>query len=70
ISRNSQEVGLYLFNIGAGVLLESGFILLFSALLIILNNYRIKSQERLCLVKYGNNYKHYMEKHPRYFLFF
>ena len=70
ISRNPQEVGLYFFNIGASILLEAGFVLLLVFLLMFLNHFKIRSQERFCLEKYGDEYKDYMAKHPRYLLFF
>jgi len=33
-------------------------------------HYKILAEEKACLEQYGESYKHYMERIPRYFMFF
>lgn len=67
-SRNPQWVGLVLLLIGAtlmsGVLLYIGIILV----VVVIYHLQILAEEKLCLEHYGDGYRAYMAKVPRYLL--
>jgi protein-S-isoprenylcysteine O-methyltransferase Ste14 len=69
LSRNPQWVGLVLVLFGAavmtGVLLYLGIILAVA----IIYHLQILAEEKACLEQYGDSYRAYMAKVPRYFLF-
>ena len=68
-SRNPQWVGLFLVLAGAaimsGVWLHLGIIVLVA----IIYHLQILAEERLCLEQYGDSFRAYMAKIPRYFWF-
>ena len=70
ISRNP----LYLFSgivmIGISIAAASWIMLVIIALYSTFNHQIIKSEERYCLKTYGDEYREYMKKTARYFLFF
>lgn len=70
ISRNPQYVMCYVTWTGIGVAVASWVILLLVLLSMIVQHFMILSEERICLKKYGDSYREYMKKTPRYFLFF
>jgi len=69
LSRNPQWVGLVLVLVGAavmtGTLLYLGIILVVA----IIYHLQILAEERVCLEQYGDSFRAYMAKVPRYFLF-
>jgi protein-S-isoprenylcysteine O-methyltransferase Ste14 len=69
LSRNPQWVGLVLALVGAavmtGVLLYLGIILIVT----IIYHLQILAEEKACLEQYGDSYRAYMAKVPRYFSF-
>ncbi len=69
-SRNPAYVcnSLLIFSV---FLLSSAYIfLIFLVLFLISTYFTILIEEKYCMEKYGDEYKKYLEKTPRYFLFF
>ena len=69
-SRNPQEVMLSLIMLGACITISSWLALLILGISRIINHFSIVAQEQACIQQYGDSYKEYMERIPRYFLFF
>jgi protein-S-isoprenylcysteine O-methyltransferase Ste14 len=69
-SRNPQWVGLYLVLLGLTV--NTGSIVLLAMILITGLTYHVQilEEERMCLEQYGRSYQAYLEKIPRYLIFF
>jgi protein-S-isoprenylcysteine O-methyltransferase Ste14 len=69
LSRNPQWVGLFLVSAGAaimaGVWLYLGIILVVA----IIYHLQIVAEEKACLEQYGDSFRAYMAKIPRYFWF-
>ncbi|MBN2006077.1 MAG: DUF1295 domain-containing protein [Anaerolineae bacterium] len=70
ISRNPQWVMLVLVFLGECIAAGSGIALLLMILAVICYHFRILAEERACLAQYGDAYRMYMQKIPRYFVFF
>ena len=70
ISRNPQEFMIFILFLGICMTIGSWLALLILVLSKVFAHFGILSQERACLEKYGDSYKEYMKKTPRYFLFF
>ena len=70
ISRNPIHVMSFVAWIGAGIALASGIILTANIIMMLLMHVTTLTEERFCLEKYGESYRNYMKKVPRYFLFF
>ena len=68
-SRNPQEVMLSLIMIGACITISSWLALVILGISRILNHFSILAQEQACIIQYGDSYKEYMERIPRYFFF-
>ena len=66
ISRNPMYVGFSLTFIGIGLSCASWIVLLLAVITIILNNVLIIPEERLLLEKYGDSYREYMNRTPRW----
>lgn len=66
ISRNPIYVFDYVLWIGIGVLTASWIVLLVKTIGSIAQHYLIIEEEYFCLEKYGESYKNYMQKIPRY----
>jgi protein-S-isoprenylcysteine O-methyltransferase Ste14 len=69
-SRNPQQVTILLAFIGISIAIGS-----WAALILILigglwAHLRVVAEERACLAQYGEAYRQYTERVPRYFLFF
>ena len=70
ISRHPQIVALFILFLGICVAIGSWtalFMLLMSKLL---QHFGILAEEEVCLRQYGESYHAFMERVPRYFLFF
>jgi protein-S-isoprenylcysteine O-methyltransferase Ste14 len=70
ISRHPQIVALFVIFLGICVAIGSWaaiFTLIMSKLL---QHFGILAEEKVCLIHYGESYHVYMERVPRYFLFF
>jgi len=65
-SRNPMYVGMFLIFGGIGVACVSWVVLSITAVFMILVHTGIVSEERSCLQKYGNAYREYMNKTPRW----
>ncbi len=65
-SRHPMVLSSFLIFIGAGIASASWVFLLFSIVLIILSAILITAEERFCLEKYGNAYREYMNRTPRW----
>ena len=70
ISRNPQHVSLFLAFLGVSIAIGSWFATLLILTGIVLGDMRIRAEERACIEQYGDAYKDYMQKVPRYFVFF
>jgi len=66
VSRNPMYVGLLLMQIGLGVVCASWLYLLLTAVLMILLNAVLAFEERYCLDRYGDAYREYMNRTPRW----
>jgi len=65
-SRHPIYIGVFLQHIGIGIASASGLFLLLTVISIILSIYLVVPEERFCLEKYGNTYREYMNKTPRW----
>ena len=66
ISRNPIYLSTNLMFIGIGIACASWLVLLLIAISIILQNILIDAEERWCLEKYGDAYREYMNRTPRW----
>ena len=69
-SRNPQWVGLFLVFIGSAF--ATGVWLYITMIIVVgfIYHIQILDEEEVCLKRYGKPYRAYMERVPRYFLFF
>ena len=70
ISRNPQSVFLVVSFLGINIMIGTWSLLIFLLATITGLHYRILWEEQGLLKIYGDTYKEYMKKVPRYFLFF
>jgi protein-S-isoprenylcysteine O-methyltransferase Ste14 len=66
ISRNPMFFGGFLLFIGIGLVCVSWIYLLLGVLFIILMNILVNGEERFCLEKYGDAYRDYFNRTPRW----
>jgi protein-S-isoprenylcysteine O-methyltransferase Ste14 len=66
ISRNPMCVGLLIMFIGLGITCASWLYLLLTVVLMILLNANLSGEERYCLHRYGDDYREYMRRTPRW----
>jgi protein-S-isoprenylcysteine O-methyltransferase Ste14 len=66
ISRNPIYLGTFLMFAGVGIACASWLFLLLIAILIILQHISIGAEERWCLEKYGDAYREYMNRTPKW----
>ena len=66
ISRNPLYLGTFLIFIGIGIAGASWLYLLLIAVFIVLYDILIAPKERWCLEKYGDSYREYMNRTPRW----
>ena len=66
ISRNPIYLSANLMFIGIGIACASWLVLLLIAISIILQNILIDAEERWCLEKYGDIYREYMNRTPKW----
>ncbi len=69
-SRNPQILGLNILFIGINVISMSVLLIIIGVIGIIGGHFRIITEEKQCLLQYGESYQKYMEKVPRYFILF
>lgn len=70
ITRHPRYLGFDFIYIGASIACASWLYMLFSIIFIIIQYISAPKEEKLCLEKYGDEYRNYMKKTPKYFLFF
>jgi protein-S-isoprenylcysteine O-methyltransferase Ste14 len=66
VSRNPVYLGMLLMQIGLGLAGSSWLYLLLTVVLMILLNAILSSEERYCLYRYGDDYREYMRRTPRW----
>jgi protein-S-isoprenylcysteine O-methyltransferase Ste14 len=66
MSRNPIYLSTYLIDIGIGIASASWIYLLYVMIEIILQNITLSAEERWCLEKYGDAYREYMDKTPKW----
>ena len=66
VSRNPMYIGLLIMQIGLGITCSSWLYLLLTVALMILLNANLSGEERYCLYKYGDAYREYMNRTPRW----
>jgi protein-S-isoprenylcysteine O-methyltransferase Ste14 len=66
ISRNPMYIGLILMQVGLGISCSSWLYLLLTLVLLILLNENLSAEERYCLHRYGDSYREYKNKTPRW----
>ncbi len=65
-SRNPMYIGMILMQIGLGIACSSWLYLLLTVVLLILLNANLSAEERYCLYRYGDDYRKYVNKTPRW----
>ena len=65
-SRNPVYIGMLLMQIGVGIACSSWLYLLLTVVLMILLNAILSAEERYCLYRYGDDYRKYMNRTPRW----
>lgn len=70
LSRNPQQITTILMWIGIGFMTNCILIIAICVFQFITVYPTFKVQEDFCIDKYGNDYRDYMKRAPRYFLFF
>jgi protein-S-isoprenylcysteine O-methyltransferase Ste14 len=66
ISRNSMDFGWFLIMMGMGIAGASWLFLLFAMIWIIVTDRGAIAEERFCLEKYGDAYREYLNRTPRW----
>jgi len=70
ISRHPQNVAIFIFILGICVAIGSWAALFMLVMSKLLQHFSILAEEEVCLKRYGESYRTFMERVPRYFLFF
>ena len=70
ISRHPQIVALFVIFLGICVAIGSWAALFTLMVSKLLQHFGILAEEEICLRRYGESYRAYIERIPRYFLFF
>ncbi len=65
-SRNPLSLGMLFIFIGVGVASASWLYLLLSAIIMVITRFMVVIEERSCLNKFGNAYREYMNRTPRW----
>ena len=65
-SRNPQYVGWSIVCVGIGIATASWVILVLAVFSTIVNHYIVQVEEQICLQKYGDSYRNYIKKTPKY----
>jgi len=69
-SRNPQQATIFIAYVGISVAIGSWLALLLITLGFVWGHVRVVAEEQTCLAQYGDSYREYMDRVPRYFLFF
>lgn len=67
VSRNPQISTLYLASLGIGLSIGSWLALFLTLLSAVGQHLRVLAEEQTCLAQYGDSYREYMQRVPRYF---
>ncbi|MBN1697215.1 MAG: hypothetical protein JW881_06860 [Spirochaetales bacterium] len=70
ISRNPQIFSIWIIFTGTCFIIGSGVSFLLFVVSLVFLHQSVIAEEEACLKQYGNSYRKFMEKIPRYFLFF
>lgn len=70
VSRNPQWVTLFAMLLGACIAIGSWTAVILLLIAAVFYHFRIRGEERACLARYGESYQDYLDRVPRYFLFF
>ncbi|GAG37933.1 unnamed protein product, partial [marine sediment metagenome] len=70
VSRHPQTVMLFVLFFGMCLVIGSWLTLLTLLMSRLLQHFGILAEEEACLEQYGDAYRAYMERVPRYFVFF
>jgi len=65
-TRNPMSFGVFLIMLGTGISCASWVFLLLSVVSLILVNIVVRAEERTCLEKYGDAYRIYMKRTPKW----
>jgi protein-S-isoprenylcysteine O-methyltransferase Ste14 len=65
-TRNPTYIGMILMHIGVGIACSSWLLLLLTVVLMILLNAVLPSEERYCLYRFGDDYRKYKNRTPRW----
>jgi protein-S-isoprenylcysteine O-methyltransferase Ste14 len=68
ISRNPQTVGMFVGNVGACIAIGSWIALAVVLVWKVFLHLRVLAEERTCLAKYGDSYRQFVARVPRYLL--
>ena len=66
ISRNPMYFGNFLIFVGTGIACSSWVFLLLTIISVILSDKGVIAEERWCLEKYGEAYRKYMKRTPKW----
>jgi len=70
VSRHPQQFMLLVWGVGISIAIGSWLAVLMLLLGLVFTHLKILVEEGTCLRQYGDSYRAYMERVPRYFLFF
>ena len=70
ISRNPQILMLFISGVGICIAIGSWLVLIILITSKFFGHFRTLAEEEACLEQYGDSYHNYMQRVPRYFLFF
>jgi protein-S-isoprenylcysteine O-methyltransferase Ste14 len=65
-TRNPTYIGIILMHIGLGIACFSWLFLLLTAVMLIMFNAVLPSEERYCLYRFGDEYRKYKNSTPRW----
>ena len=70
ISRHPQQLMFFISFLGICIAIGSWLALFIQIISSVFLHFRILAEEKACLERYGDSYRDYMKRVPRYFLFF
>jgi protein-S-isoprenylcysteine O-methyltransferase Ste14 len=68
VSRNPQWVGLVSVVLGIAIAIGSWTVVILTVMIMVFGHFRILAEEQTCLDQYGESYREYAERVPRYLL--
>jgi protein-S-isoprenylcysteine O-methyltransferase Ste14 len=70
LSRHPQQLSFFVIFLGVSIAVGSWLVLLIQAVSALFLHARVLAEERACLQRYGDSYRSYMKRVPRYLLFY